>query len=197
MTRCAPRTWSPGRIAPSATCPSRRTRETRPRSSTTSSTVRQRLRSAAGPRLRRSRQSTRVSGEELDRRLAAASDSTILLNHVIHHGGLGHHVQNAHAYAVGVAHRTGRGRRRGQPHRDVLRRHGRGRLGLLRLRPGRGDRPAVAARAGGAAAHARAPGRARRGRPRPAHGRTDARRDGAVLRVARADAAEPPRGPKR
>ena len=40
-----------------------------------------------------------VSGEELDRRLAAASDSTILLNHVVHHGGLGHHVQNAHAYA--------------------------------------------------------------------------------------------------
>jgi hypothetical protein len=39
-----------------------------------------------------------VTGEELERRLTAASDSTILLNHVIHHGGLGHHVQNAHAY---------------------------------------------------------------------------------------------------
>jgi len=39
-----------------------------------------------------------ASGEELDRRLAAANDSTILLNHVVHHGGLGHHVQNAHAY---------------------------------------------------------------------------------------------------
>ena len=38
------------------------------------------------------------AGEELDRRLAAANDSTILLNHVVHHGGLGHHVQNAHAY---------------------------------------------------------------------------------------------------
>jgi len=39
-----------------------------------------------------------VSDEERDRRLAAANDSTILLNHVVHHGGLGHHVQNAHAY---------------------------------------------------------------------------------------------------
>jgi hypothetical protein len=39
-----------------------------------------------------------VTEEERDRRLAAASDSTILLNHVVHHGGLGHHVQNAHAY---------------------------------------------------------------------------------------------------
>jgi hypothetical protein len=39
-----------------------------------------------------------ASGAELERRLTAASDSTILLNHVIHHGGLGHHVQNAHAY---------------------------------------------------------------------------------------------------
>ncbi|MEZ5288430.1 MAG: DUF885 family protein [Vicinamibacterales bacterium] len=37
--------------------------------------------------------------DEVDRRLAAANDSTILLNHVVHHGGLGHHVQNAHAYA--------------------------------------------------------------------------------------------------
>ena len=39
-----------------------------------------------------------VPDAERDRRLAAASDSTILLNHVVHHGGLGHHVQNAHAY---------------------------------------------------------------------------------------------------
>ena len=31
--------------------------------------------------------------------MTAANDSTILLNHVVHHGGLGHHVQNAHAYA--------------------------------------------------------------------------------------------------
>lgn len=40
-----------------------------------------------------------VPDEERDRRLAAANDSTILLNHVVHHGGLGHHVQNSHAYA--------------------------------------------------------------------------------------------------
>jgi uncharacterized protein (DUF885 family) len=39
-----------------------------------------------------------VPEAERDRRLAAANDSTILLNHVVHHGGLGHHVQNAHAY---------------------------------------------------------------------------------------------------
>jgi Bacterial protein of unknown function (DUF885) len=39
-----------------------------------------------------------VPDAERDRRLAAANDSTILLNHVVHHGGLGHHVQNGHAY---------------------------------------------------------------------------------------------------
>lgn len=38
-----------------------------------------------------------VDDEERDRRLAAANDSTILLNHILHHGGLGHHVQNSHA----------------------------------------------------------------------------------------------------
>lgn len=38
-----------------------------------------------------------VDHEERDRRLAAANDSAILLNHVLHHGGLGHHVQNSHA----------------------------------------------------------------------------------------------------
>jgi hypothetical protein len=36
----------------------------------------------------------RVDGDERQRRLAAASRSTIALNHVVHHGGLGHHVQN-------------------------------------------------------------------------------------------------------
>lgn len=36
--------------------------------------------------------------EEQRRRLRAANDSVILLNHVIHHGGLGHHVQNWFAY---------------------------------------------------------------------------------------------------
>jgi len=40
-----------------------------------------------------------IPPDEVDRRLTAANDSTILLNHVVHHGGLGHHVQNAHAYA--------------------------------------------------------------------------------------------------
>jgi uncharacterized protein (DUF885 family) len=35
---------------------------------------------------------------EQTRRLEATNDSAIKLNHVIHHGGLGHHVQNYHAY---------------------------------------------------------------------------------------------------
>ncbi|HLJ61083.1 MAG TPA: DUF885 family protein [bacterium] len=35
---------------------------------------------------------------EQTRRLRAANDSVIKLNHVIHHGGLGHHVQNWNAY---------------------------------------------------------------------------------------------------
>jgi hypothetical protein len=35
---------------------------------------------------------------EQERRLRATNDSVIKLNHVIHHGGLGHHVQNWHAY---------------------------------------------------------------------------------------------------
>jgi hypothetical protein len=39
-----------------------------------------------------------VPPDETERRLRASNDSTILLNHVVHHGGLGHHVQNAHAY---------------------------------------------------------------------------------------------------
>lgn len=36
--------------------------------------------------------------DEQERRLRAANDSVITLNHVIHHGGLGHHVQNWNAY---------------------------------------------------------------------------------------------------
>lgn len=39
-----------------------------------------------------------LSPEEQERRLRAANDSTIKLNHVVHHGGIGHHVQNWHAY---------------------------------------------------------------------------------------------------
>ena len=35
---------------------------------------------------------------ERDRRLRATNDSVIKLNHVAHHGGIGHHVQNWHAY---------------------------------------------------------------------------------------------------
>ena len=35
--------------------------------------------------------------EEQERRLRATNDSVIKLNHIIHHGGLGHHVQNWHA----------------------------------------------------------------------------------------------------
>ncbi len=36
--------------------------------------------------------------EEQTRRLRATNDSVIKLNHIIHHGGLGHHVQNWNAY---------------------------------------------------------------------------------------------------
>jgi Bacterial protein of unknown function (DUF885) len=36
--------------------------------------------------------------DEQQRRLRAANDSVITLNHVIHHGGIGHHVQNWNAY---------------------------------------------------------------------------------------------------
>jgi uncharacterized protein (DUF885 family) len=38
--------------------------------------------------------------EERTRRLRATHDGVIKLNHVIHHGGLGHHVQNWYAYHV-------------------------------------------------------------------------------------------------
>jgi hypothetical protein len=40
-----------------------------------------------------------LTDEERTRRLRANNDSVIKLNHVVHHGGLGHHVQNHHAYA--------------------------------------------------------------------------------------------------
>ena len=39
-----------------------------------------------------------LPAEEVDRRLGAANDTAIALNHVVHHGGLGHHVQNWYAY---------------------------------------------------------------------------------------------------
>jgi uncharacterized protein (DUF885 family) len=38
-----------------------------------------------------------MSPEEQQHRLRAANESVIKLHHVIHHGGLGHHVQNWHA----------------------------------------------------------------------------------------------------
>lgn len=38
-----------------------------------------------------------LPAEEQERRLRAANDSTITLNHVVHHGALGHHVQNFYA----------------------------------------------------------------------------------------------------
>lgn len=41
--------------------------------------------------------------EEQEKRLAAWNHSTITLNHVVHHGGLGHHVQNWHASHVSTS----------------------------------------------------------------------------------------------
>ncbi|MEJ7812967.1 MAG: DUF885 family protein [Gemmatimonadaceae bacterium] len=38
-----------------------------------------------------------MPASERERRLRANNDSVIKLNHVVHHGALGHHVQNAHA----------------------------------------------------------------------------------------------------
>ena len=38
-----------------------------------------------------------LPADERERRLRATNDSVITLNHVVHHGGLGHHVQNWHA----------------------------------------------------------------------------------------------------
>jgi Bacterial protein of unknown function (DUF885) len=40
-----------------------------------------------------------MPADEQERRLRATNISVITLNHVIHHGAIGHHVQNAHAYA--------------------------------------------------------------------------------------------------
>ena len=47
-----------------------------------------------------------MPAEEQSRRLRGANDGVIKLNHVIHHGGNGHHVQNWHAYRA--ASRIGR-----------------------------------------------------------------------------------------
>jgi len=40
-----------------------------------------------------------LPSDEQRRRLRANNTSTITLNHVVHHGAIGHHVQNHHAYA--------------------------------------------------------------------------------------------------
>jgi hypothetical protein len=47
-----------------------------------------------------------LTGDALNARLRMMNDSVITLNHVVHHGAIGHHVQNHHAYA-GVS-RVGR-----------------------------------------------------------------------------------------
>ncbi len=39
-----------------------------------------------------------LTGEALEAKLRAVNDSVITLNHVVHHGAIGHHVQNHHAY---------------------------------------------------------------------------------------------------
>jgi hypothetical protein len=39
-----------------------------------------------------------MAEDEQERRLRAMNDATIKLNHVVHHGGIGHHVQNWHAF---------------------------------------------------------------------------------------------------
>jgi len=40
-----------------------------------------------------------MPADEQDRRLRATNNSVITLNHVVHHGAIGHHVQNYYAYA--------------------------------------------------------------------------------------------------
>ena len=40
-----------------------------------------------------------LTGGALEARLRMVNDSVITLNHVVHHGAIGHHVQNHHAYA--------------------------------------------------------------------------------------------------
>ncbi|MBP7777257.1 MAG: DUF885 family protein [Acidobacteria bacterium] len=39
-----------------------------------------------------------LDDEALEARLRAVNDSVVTLNHVVHHGAIGHHVQNHHAY---------------------------------------------------------------------------------------------------
>ncbi len=44
-----------------------------------------------------------IAPDERERRLKAWNNSTITLNHVVHHGALGHHVQNGHATHVAAS----------------------------------------------------------------------------------------------
>jgi hypothetical protein len=44
---------------------------------------------------------TEMAPDEQERRLRATNTSVITLNHVVHHGAIGHHVQNYYAYAGG------------------------------------------------------------------------------------------------
>ena len=46
-------------------------------------------------RLRRDADRAEHAGRRAERRLRAANDSVITLNHVVHHGAIGHHVQNS------------------------------------------------------------------------------------------------------
>jgi hypothetical protein len=39
-----------------------------------------------------------LAGDALEAKLRSVNDSVITLNHVVHHGAIGHHVQNHHAY---------------------------------------------------------------------------------------------------
>jgi len=70
--------------------------------------------------------------EEQQRRLRATNISVIKLNHVVHHGAIGHHVQNHYAYSgTSEIGRVAAVDLR-QPHRHVPGRHDGRRLGLLR-----------------------------------------------------------------
>ena len=105
-------TWSPGRTAHPLRADSGAHARRRAVISTTCSIDRRRRSIALpvhdyvvtpidGDRRRRARRAA----------LRAINDSVITLNHVVHHGAIGHHVQNAHAYRGAVARRPGRRRR--------------------------------------------------------------------------------------
>ena len=92
------------------------------------------------PSIVREQRTAQDAAVEQQRRLRASNDSAIKLNHVVHHGALGHHVQNDYAIAKRVAHRPGGGGGWRQSHRHVRGGNAGGGVGVLRLRPGRGGR---------------------------------------------------------